>query len=130
MTIHEMLHQVALLSSGVYRREKDVSSLEIPLPRQRKQIVYGKTELMRGEPVGLLYTHVGLMNDTVDPMALLSYNAKMQYAKIALLDNGKLVLTVMFNPATTSIKECAPMLQEMAAVADELERIYFTTDEM
>jgi hypothetical protein len=130
VTIHEMLQQVALLSSGVYRRDKNVSSLEIPLPRQRKQIMYGLNESIRGEPVGLLYTHVGVMNPAVDAAALLTYNAKMQYGKIALLPNGKIIIIVMFDPVSTSIKECAPMLQEMAAVADELERIYFTTDEM
>lgn len=130
MTIHEMLHQVALLSSGVYRRDKDVSAMEVPLPNQRKQVIYGKTEHIRGEPVGVLYTHVGAMNASVDPLVLLGYNARMKYAKIAMLPDGDLVLTVMFDPVSTSIKECAPMLQELAAVADELERIYFTTDVM
>jgi hypothetical protein len=130
MTIHEMLQQVALLSSGVYRKEKDVSALEVPLPRRRKQIIYGKTETIRGEPIGLLYTHIGELNPSVDLRALLEYNAKMQYGKVALLPDSKIILAVMFDLVSTSIKECAPMLQEMAAVADELERIYFTTDEM
>ena len=129
MTIHEMLHQVALLSSGNYQRKGEISTLEIPLPRHRKQVIYGKNEIIRGEPVGLLYTHIGMLDESIDLVALLGYNAKTQFAKVAILPDSRLVLTVMFDLINTSIKECAPMLQEMAAVADELERIYFITDE-
>jgi hypothetical protein len=128
MTIHEMLQQVALLSSGTYRREGGVSQIEIRLPHGRRQVIFGKTEKMRGEAVGLLYTRVGALDGSIDLKKLIEYNAMLRYSKISILDGDAVVLLVMFDLIHTSVKECAPMLQEMAAIADELERIYFNTD--
>ncbi|MDH7515662.1 MAG: hypothetical protein QHI48_07305 [Bacteroidota bacterium] len=129
MTIHEMLQQVALFSSGRYRREKDVSSLEIPLPDGRRQVIYGRIGVVRGEKAGILSTYVGECGPGVDFPRLLSINASLRYSRIALLEGEMIGLIAFFEPAATSIRECAPILQEMAAVADELERAASGRDE-
>lgn len=128
MTIHDMLQQVALFSSGRYKREGDRSVLEIPLPGGRRQSIYGKVDTVRGERVGLLYTNVGKLTDAVDPVRLLEINASLRHSRIAVLRGHDIVLLGIFEIDETSIKECAPMLQEMAAIADELERVYFDSD--
>jgi hypothetical protein len=128
MTIHEMLHQTALLARGDYRRSGSLSSIEIHLPNDRRQVIYGTVERIRGENAGLLYSRVGTLTPDIDLRQLLAYNAVLRHARIALMNERDVVLLVMFDPATTSITECAPMLQELAAIADELERVYFNED--
>ena len=124
-----MLQQVSLFSSGVYRRSGAVSSIEIPLPDDRRQMIYGKVGMLRGERVGMLYTKIGTMHDKVDPLALLELNARLRHARVALLrESSLLVLIATFELDETSVRECAPILQEMAAVADDLERRYFDAD--
>jgi hypothetical protein len=129
MTVHSMLQQVGLFSSGKYRREGDLSILEIPLPGGRKQSIYGKVDIVRGERVGLLYTNIGALTKSVDLVRLLEINAGLRYSRIAVLHATDIVLIGTFELDETSIRECAPILQEMAAIADELERLYFETDE-
>ena len=129
MTIHDMLKQVGLFSSGTYRREGQLSVLEIPLPGGRKQAIFGKVDTVRGERVGLLYTAIGPLTSGVDPIRLLEINAGLRYSRISILRGRDIVLIGTFELDETSIRECAPMLQEMAAIADELERLYFETDE-
>ena len=129
MTIHDMMQQVGLFSSGKYRREGDRSVLVIPLPGGRKQSIFGKVDQVRGERVGLLYTNIGPLDSSVDLVRLLEINAGLRYSRIAVLRGVDIVLIGTFELDETSIRECAPMLQEMAAIADELERVYFDKDE-
>ena len=129
MTVHDMMKQVGLFSSGKYRREGSRSILEIPLPGGRKQSIYGTVDRVRGERVGLLYTNIGQLSPQVDLVRLLEINAGLRHSRIAVLHATEIVLLGTFELDETSIRECAPMLQEMAAIADELERVYFETDE-
>jgi hypothetical protein len=128
MTIHEMLHQTALLARGEYARSGALSSIEIRLPHGRRQTIFGTVERIRGEETGLLYSRVGALTPEIDLRQLLAYNAVLRHARIALLNDTDVVLLVMFDPSATSITQCAPMLQELAAIADELERSYFNED--
>jgi hypothetical protein len=128
MTIHYMMQQVALLSSGVYRREQDVSRIEIRTPGNRTQALYGRVQRIGKEDVGVLYTSVGKLAPDMDAAALLEMNASLRYARVTLLNRSEIVLLVMFDLVRTSINECAPMLQELAAVADDLEELWFGLD--
>ncbi len=128
MTIHEMLQQVALFSSGAYRRSGDVSSIEIPLPAGRRQIILGRVGKVRGEAVGILSTKVGRRHPGMNIARLLSINAALRHSRIAMVEEDAIVLVGYFQLDETSIRECAPMLQEMAAVADDLERTEFGED--
>jgi len=129
MTIHEMLQQVALYSSGKYRREGATSVIEIPLPEMRRQVIYGKSDIINGEKVGVLSTRVGKMYDGIELKTLLRLNAAMRFSRVTLQDDDVVSLIAVFDIMKTSVKECAPMLQEIASIADELEREYFHTDE-
>lgn len=129
MTVHEMLSQVALLAGSEYHRQGGMSTITISLPGGRHQKIFGREDVMHGEPIGLLYTVVGDLDENIDMADLLRMNARLRFARIALLEPGKLVLLAPFDRMKTSVKECAPMLQEIAAVADELEQQYFTEDE-
>ncbi|MBI5645944.1 MAG: hypothetical protein HY962_03355 [Ignavibacteriae bacterium] len=128
MTVHEMLHQVSLFSSGVYRRAGALSSIEIPLPDGRRQVIYGKVGGIRGARVGMLYTKIGEYTAAIDALALLELNARLRHARVALLPENQLVLIATFELGDTSVRECAPILQEMAAVADELEHRFYDDD--
>lgn len=127
MTVHEMLQQVALLSQADYSRSEEVSSIEFQLGNNRHQRIYGKTDTIAGEKVGLLYTKVGSLNETIDPTELLAMNTTLRYARVALYEDD-IVLLALFDLMNTSVKECAPMLAELAATADELEQRFFTSD--
>ncbi len=128
MTIHYMMQQVALLSSSVYRRERDVSRIEIRTPGNRTQVMYGHVQRVGEENVGVLYTIVGTLNADVDMTRLLALNASLRHTRVALLKNSQIVLLALFDIVRTSINECAPMLQELAAVADDLEQQWFSLD--
>jgi hypothetical protein len=128
MTIHEMMQQVALLSTGEYSRGGGVSAITIPTPDKRSQMIYGKVENLGDEDMGLLYTSVGKMNEQVDIPYLLRINATLRYARAALLPDDTIVLIATFDLANTAIKECARIMQELAAVADDLELRWFATD--
>jgi hypothetical protein len=128
MTIHEMLHQVSLSSGGKFSRTGDVSALEIRLPGDRKQVIFGKVEQYRGTPLGVLYTYIGELTDNMNPVRFLELNSRIRYSRIGV-ENGKdIILISTFNLMNTSINECAPLLQELAAVADKLENAYFEID--
>ena len=129
MTVHEMLYQVALLASGEYTRKEDESVIAIRLPGGRRQKIFGREDVLHGEPIGLLYTKVGVLREDIDPAELLAMNSQFRYARISLDEKKRIVLLVPFDRMKTSVKQCAPMLQEIAAVADDLEQRYFTTDE-
>jgi len=128
MTIHEMMHQIALLSAGRYAREGDVSTIEIGTPGNRTQVLYGREERMGEETVGLLYTYVGRISDRIAPMELLELNATLRYAKVTVVRGTDIMLLAMYDLIDTSVSDCAPMLQELAAVADDLEQRYFSED--
>ena len=128
MTIHYMMQQVALLSTGVYKREKDVSRIEIRTPGNRTQTLYGRVQRIGVEEVGVLYTSVGTLLPEMDIVGLLGMNASLRHARVTLLNRSEIVLLVMFDLLRTSINECAPMLQELAAVADDLEQRWFSQD--
>jgi hypothetical protein len=128
MTVHETMQQVALLSTGTYTRSGEISSIEIPTPGGRRQVIYGKMDTMGDEDVAVMYSTVGKVNECVDLRYLLQLNASLRHTRTALLDDDDVVLVAMFDLLTTSIKECARMMQELAAVADELERRWYTTD--
>ncbi|MDX9759075.1 MAG: hypothetical protein RBU27_07940 [Bacteroidota bacterium] len=128
MTIHEMMQQVALLSTGEYSRGGAVSGITIPTPGKRSQMIYGKVDRIGEEEMGILYTSVGTMNEQVDPMYLLRINAHLRHSRAALLDDETIVLIATFDLLNTSIKECARIMQELAAVADDLELRWFSTD--
>lgn len=128
MTVHEMMQQVALLSTGEYTRNGDISSIEIPTPGKRKQVIYGKTDIMGEEEVAVLYSNVGKVNECVDLRYLLQLNTALRHTRTALLNGDEVVLLAMFDLLGTSIKECARMIQELAAVADELERRWYAGD--
>lgn len=128
MTVHEMMQQVALLSTGEYARSGDISSIEIPTPGKRRQVIYGKVDVMGEEEVAVLYSTVGKMNECVDLRYLLQLNTALRHTRTALLHGDEVVLVAMFDLLGTSIKECARMIQELAAVADELERRWYTGD--
>ncbi len=128
MTVHEILQQVALLSTGEYTRNGDISSIEIPTPGKRRQVIYGKTDMMGEDEVAVLYSTVGKVNACVDLRYLLQLNTSLRHTRTALLHEDEVVLVAMFDQLTTSIKECARIIQELAAVSDELERRWFTED--
>ncbi|MBR9975607.1 MAG: type III secretion system chaperone [Bacteroidetes bacterium] len=128
MTIHEMMQQVALLSTGEYSRGGDISAISIPTPGQRNQLVYGKVEHHSDGDTGVLYTSVGTLNDQVDREHLLRINASLHYTRTALLEDNTIVLIATFEVHNTSIMECARIMQELAAVADDLELRWFNTD--
>ena len=128
MTVHEIMHQVALLSTGEYTRSADISSIEIPTPGGRRQVIYGKMDTMGEEDVAVLYSTVGKVNECVDLRYLLQLNASLRHTRTALLEDDEVVLVAMFDLLTTSIKECARMIQELAAVADDLERRWYAAD--
>jgi hypothetical protein len=128
MTIHDMMQQVALLSSGVYHRDKSVSRIEIRTPGNRMQVLYGHVQRIGGENVGVLYTKVGTLADDIDPVDLLSMNVSLRHTRVAVLERHDIILIAMFDLVRTSINECAPMLQELAAVADNLEQQWFKLD--
>ena len=127
MTIREMLQQVALFSDGKYVRKNGRHSLEVPLPGGRKQIIYSKENQYRGEAFGELYTYIGTMDHDVIALDLLALNRHLRYSRIAL-EGDKIILVATFSLQHTSIKECAPILQELAAIADELELQMFGED--
>ena len=127
MTIREMLQQVALFSDGKFVRENGKDSLLVPLPGGRKQIIYSREDHHRDEPVGILYTYVGEMDGTTGAREFLELNRLLRYSRIAL-EGSRIMLIATFSLRYTSINECAPILQELAAIADELERQYFGED--
>ena len=128
MTIHEMMQQVALLSTGEYSRTDAISIITIPTPGKRSQLIYGKVDLLGDEDTGILYTSVGMLNEQVDLSHLLRLNASLRHARTALLDDSTVVLIATFDLHSTSIKECARIMQELAAVADDLELRWFHSD--
>jgi hypothetical protein len=123
-----MLQQVALLSTGYYSRTGTISSIEIPTPGGRHQIIYGKVEHMGDEDVAVLYSTVGRMNECVDLRYLLELNSSLRHARTALLHGDEVVLVAMFDLLSASVKDCARILQELAAVADDLERRWYSDD--
>jgi hypothetical protein len=128
MTVHDMMQQVALLSDGVYARDGDVSRIEIHTPGNRTQLLYGRVQSIGDEDAGLLYTVVGRLKEDMDPRDLLRLNVTLRHARLALLEDSHIVLMATFDLLRTSINECAPILQELAAVADDLEQRYFALD--
>lgn len=128
MTIHEMMQQVALLSGGAYRRQGGTSAVDIPLPGGRKQTLYACLEYFETIPVGLFYAKVGPAGSRIDPMQLLALNTRLRYSRVAIMEGETLALQAMVELERTSVKECAPVLQEIGAVADELERLYYGED--
>lgn len=130
MTIHEMMQQVALLTSGKYTRQDTLSLIDIPTIGDRAQVIYGKLLDRDDGDTGLLYTSVGALIETIDPLYLLRMNASLRWARTALLGDDTIILIATFDLATTSIKECARIIQEVAAVADDLEFRYFSVDDM
>lgn len=122
------MQQVALLSSGVYRREKGVSRIEIRTPGNRTQTLYGSIQRIGTENVGVLYTAVGKLTPEMNPVALLEMNSSLRHTRVTLMNGSDIVLLAMFDLVRTSINECAPMLQELAAVADDLEQEWFSLD--
>lgn len=128
MTIHEMMQQVALLSTGEYYRGGSISAITIPTPGRRSQLIYGKVDRHGDEDMGVLYTSVGKLNDQVDREHLLRLNAALHHTRTALLDDDTIVLIATFDLHNTSIKECARIMQELAAVADDLELRWFDAD--
>lgn len=128
MTIHEMMHQVALLARGNYRKNGDESVIEIPLPDQRKQVIYGKITDMQGDKVGLFYTLIGPMNEKINLLKLLQLNSLLRYSRISILHEVEIALLATFDLQRTSVKECAPIIQEVATLADELEKILYGID--
>jgi hypothetical protein len=128
MTINEMLQQVALLTGGDYSRQGDVSSISVNLPTGRKQIIYARVQRISDEDMGLLFTEVSELRDEVDLVALLELNAILKYSKVTVVDRKDIVLLATFDLANTSVRECAPILQELASIADELERKFIGLD--
>ncbi|MDT8325313.1 MAG: hypothetical protein RRA94_14465 [Bacteroidota bacterium] len=128
MTVHEMMQQVALLSTGEYNRNGEISSIAIPTPGKRRQVIYGKVDVIGEEEVAVLYSTVGKVNECVDLRYLLQLNTSLRHTRTALLQSDEVVLVAMFDLLGTSIKECARMIQELAAVADELERRWYSSD--
>lgn len=128
MTIHEMLQQVALLSAGTYARQGEISSIEIPTPGRRRQLIYGKVDQIGTENIAVLYSTVGELNEKVDLRYLLELNTSLRHARTALLGGREVILLATFELLNTSIKECALYLQELAAVADDLEHRWFSDD--
>ena len=127
MLIHEMMQQMALLSQGEYSRDNGTSSLTVTLPEGRKQVLYGKSEKRGEEDLGILYTFVGPVRGGIDCRHLLEVNSTLLHSRIAILEEDVVLLSV-FNLIHTSINECAPMLRELAAVADQLEHQYYPED--
>lgn len=128
MTIHEMMQQVALLSTGHYEREGDISTIEIPTPGARRQIIFGKTDEMGEDVIAVLYTTVGDSSECPDMKYLLQLNTALRHCRTALLADGSIVLISMFDLLSSSVKECARVIQELAAVADDLEKRWFQSD--
>ena len=127
MTIREMLQQVALFSDGKYVRANGKHSIEVPLPGGRKQIIYSKEIRFRNESFGELYTYIGTMDREVKALELLALNKYLRYSRIAM-EGERIMLVATFSLQHTSINECAPILQELAAIADELELQMFGGD--
>jgi hypothetical protein len=127
MTIREMLIQVALFSDGKYVRTNGKHSIEVPLPGGRKQIIFSKEIRFRNEAFGELYTYVGTLQSEAKAVELLALNRYLRYSHIAL-EGDRIILVATFSLQDTSINECAPILQELAAIADELELQMFGDD--
>ncbi|PLX31968.1 MAG: hypothetical protein C0600_04190 [Ignavibacteria bacterium] len=123
-----MLQQVALLSTGDYARDGDISSIEIPTPGGRRQVILGKVDQIMDEDIAVLYTTVGKVNECVDLHYLLALNTSLRHSRTALLNGDEVVLVATFDLINTSVKECARVLQELAAVADDLERRWYSAD--
>ena len=128
MTIHEMMQQVALLSTGQYAREKEISTIEIPTPGKRRQIIYGKADVVGEDSIAVLYTTVGTVNECVELSYLLKLNTTLRHCRTALLDNEEILLIATFDLIAASVKECARVIQELAAVADDLEKKWYAGD--
>ena len=128
MTVHEMLHQVALLTGGEYARAGEKSSILVNLPSGRTQRIYAKVQPFAGEDMGLMFTEVGTLQEGIDLAHLLELNAILRYARVTLVDGRDIVLMTTFDLDNTSVRECAPMLQELASIADELERTLIGSD--
>lgn len=122
MTIFEMLHQVALLTGGEYSRAGEVGSILIHLPSGRTQRIYGRVQKFAGEDMGLLFTEVGELQEETDAVYLLELNAILRFSKVTIVEGRDVLLMAVFDLVKTSVRECAPMLQELASIADELER--------
>ena len=122
------MHQVALLARGEYTRHAAVSCITVDLPHGRRQRIYGREEVHGSETAGLLYTEVGELSDAVNMRTLLETNANLRYSRIAVDLQGVVVLLAWFDLDHTSVRDCAPMLQEIAAVADDLEARFFMRD--
>ncbi len=128
MTINEMLHQVALLSGGKYSRKGKTGSIRINLPSGRSQLIYGRVQNFMHERMGMLFTEVGRIHPGIDLLTLLELNGLLKYSKVTVVDKVDVVLIAVFDLAKTSVMECAPILQELASVADELERMLIGSD--
>jgi hypothetical protein len=122
-----MMTQVALLARGGYSRQGDRSSITIALPGGRRQTIFGRAEQRGDEAVGMLYTGVGPVTFEVDMRHLLEANAGLRHSRVAIHD-GEIICLALFSMENTSVRECAPILQELAAVADDLENRYFLRD--
>ncbi len=129
MTIHEMMHQVALLSGGVYRKERETSMVEIPIPGGRKQRLYARLKDFDGEQVGLFHADVGPLGPGIDLLRLLEINAHLRYSRVAVLEGNRIVVQALVELDRTTVRECAPVLQEIGAAADELERLHYGHDQ-
>lgn len=128
MTIHEMMQQVALLSTGHYERRGDIGTIEIPTPGNRRQIIFGKMDKMGEDVVAVLYTTVGSGSENPDMRYLLQLNTALRHCRTALLEDGSIVLIAMFDLFSTGVNDCARVIQELAAVADDLEKRWFQSD--
>ncbi len=128
MTIFEMMHQVSLFVNGTYERRGEIGVVDIPLPDGRHQVVMGKVDRYEDDAVGILYTVIRRTGETVDPLPLLRLNQFLRYSKVSLEESGDLIVSANFEITHTSIAECTPIVQEIAAFSDLLEDVLFETD--
>ncbi|NOY05706.1 MAG: hypothetical protein GXO82_03590 [Chlorobi bacterium] len=128
MTIFEMMHQVSLFVNGTYERRGEIGVVDIPLPDGRHQLVMGKVNRYEDDAIGILYTVIGKMNKSIDPLPLLRLNQVLRYSKITLEESGDIIVSANFEITHTSIAECTPIVQEIAAFSDLLESVLFEAD--
>jgi hypothetical protein len=53
----------------------------------------------------------------------------LRYSRVAVAEGNRIVVQAVVELDRTSVKECAPVLQEIGAAADELERLYYGHDQ-
>ncbi|MAT39739.1 MAG: hypothetical protein CL946_09065 [Ectothiorhodospiraceae bacterium] len=128
MTIHSLLRQVALHTSSEFQRNGAVSCITLALDQDRHQKIFGKMEQYEGEELAVLHTEIGTFRKGMDLISLFRLSGDMRYSKIVTLDGDRITIMALLELEAMSLARFARVLQEMAAFADEIERLLSEED--